>query len=200
MVGHTPESRKIQRRLKKLNADEYHHPDEKIAQLERLSFIDSTSRVLEVFAGAGNLTRWYEERCKSVTPMSRETTGDSFHAIYELRFKRKRFDVIDIDSYGYPSKFFPVVFEMMRPEALLIITFPVVGAACLNGITEQHFINFYRSSRPTIGDVTGILTDMALREWILLSLHDVRKIKKIYRMVFKCRREKATELCNVKNQ
>ena len=200
MVGHTPESRKIQRRLKKLNVDAYHHPDEKIAQLERMSFIDGSCRVLEVFAGDGNLTKWYEARAKSVLPMSRETTGDSFHAIYTLRGERKRFDVIDIDSYGYPSKFFPVVFEMMKPTAMLIITFPVVGVACLNGITEQHFINFYRSSRPTIGDVTGILTDMALREWILLSLYDIRKIKKIYRLVYMCRREKATELCNVKNQ
>lgn len=202
MIGHTPESRRQQRLFKKQNVDDYHHPDEKIEQLERLGdLVDyGNCSVLEVFAGQGNLTEWYREHCKSVLPMSRENTGDSFHEIYRIRADRKKFDIIDIDSYGYPSKFFPVVFEMMKNRAMLIITFPVVGCACLNGITEQHFINFYRSSRPTIGDVTGILTDMALREWIQLSLHEVRKIKRIYRMVFLCRKEKATELCNVKNR
>ena len=199
-VGHTPEARRQQRLFKKANVDEFHHPDEKIAQLEEMtSFIDG-ARVLEVFAGQGNLTEWYRARAKSVLAMSRETTGDSFHEIYRIRADRTKFDVIDIDSYGYPSRFFPVVFEMMKDRAMLIITFPVVGVACLNGITEQHFINFYRSARPTIGDVTGILTDMALREWILLSLYDVKKIKRIYRMVFLCCKVKATELCNVKNQ
>ena len=200
-VGHTPEARRQQRLFKKANVDEYHHPDEKIEQLERMThFIDGGCDVLEVFAGKGNLTKWYEDHARSVTPMTLDSSGNRFDAIYALRGQRKRYDVIDIDSYGYPSRFFPVVFEMMKKEAMLIITFPVVGVCCLNGITEQHFINFYRSSRPTIGDVTGILTDMALRGWYLLSLHDVRKIKKIYRMVFMCRREKSTELCNVKNR
>ena len=201
-VGHTPEKRRQQRLFKKANVDEYHHPDEKIEQLERLRPLIEYGKceVLEVFAGQGNLTEWYEANTKRVTPMSRQTTGDSFHEIYRIRADRKKFDIIDIDSYGYPSRFFPVVFEMMKDRAMLVITFPVVGVACLNGITEQHFINFYRSARPTIGDVTGILTDMGLREWIQVSLHEVRKIKRIYRMVFLCRKEKATEFCNVKNQ
>lgn len=200
-VGHTPMSRRQQRAAKKRNFDEYHHPREKIAQLERLEFfLDRDTSVLEVFGGHGNLTEWYEQHVGKVTSMTKEKTGDSFTFIYKLRFEKKKFDLIDIDSYGYPSRFFPVVFEMMTEKAMLILTFPVVGVACLNGITEQHFISFYRSSRPTIGDVVGVLTDMALREWILLSLYDVRKIKKIYRMVFLCRKEKATDFCNVKNR
>ena len=109
-------------------------------------------------------------------------------------------DVIDIDSYGYPDLFFPVVFEMMHDEALLVFTFPIVGVNCVNGIVEQHFINFWHSDRPSIGDITGVLTDQALRNWYLISLVDVVKIKRIWRFMFDCKRVKATEMCNVKNR
>ena len=88
---------------------------------------------------------------------------------------------------------------MIKDNGLLIFTFPIVGVNCLNGIQEQHFITFWRSSRPTIGDVTGILTDMSLRNWILLELKDVVKIDRIYRFVFKCKKLKATDMTNVKN-
>ena len=131
--------------------------------------------------------------------MTREDFGDSFDAIYKLRGAKKKYDLIDIDSYGYPDRFFPVVFEMMKPECLLVFTFPIVGINCLNGIAEQHFYTFYRC-KPTIGDVVGRITDWALREWIITSLRDVVKIKRIYRFVFYCRRVKATEMCNVRNR
>ena len=131
--------------------------------------------------------------------MTREDFGDSFDAIYKLRGAKKKYDLIDIDSYGYPDRFFPVVFEMMKPECLLVFTFPIVGINCLNGIAEQHFYTFYRC-KPTIGDVVGRITDWALREWIITSLRDVVKIMRIYRFVFYCRRVTATEMCNVRNR
>ena len=197
-VGHSPKKHKEIRKGQKENLDKYHHPDQKINQLENFKD-DISGNILEVFGGQGNLTKWYEKQGK-VTSMTKETTGNSFDYIYKLRGERKKYNVIDVDSYGYPDKFFPVVFEMMRDKCILIFTFPIVGINCLNGITEQHFINFWRSPRPTIGDVTGILTDFALRSWYLLSLKDVQRIDRIYRFVFECNRVKATELCNVKNQ
>jgi len=198
MTGHSAEKHKIIRLKQNQNADEYHHPDEKITQLNEFKHF-LTGDILEVFAGKGNLTKYYNNFGR-VTPMTKEEFGNSFDAIYKMRSDRKRYNVIDIDSYGYPDKFFPVVFELMKDECLLVFTFPIVGINCLNGIMEQHFINFWRSARPTIGDITGILTDMALREWYLLQLIDVRKIKRIWRFVFTAKRKKATVFCNVKNR
>lgn len=196
--GHSPESHKKTRKGQKDNSNKYHHPVEKTAQLlDNIDYINGD--ILEVFSNPGNLTNFYKEY-GNVESMTRQTHGDSFTAIYKLRFENKKYDVIDIDSYGYPDKFFPVVFELMKDECTLVFTFPVVGVNCLNGITEQHFINFWRSSRPTIGDVTGVLTDFALRNWYVISLVDVRKINRIWRFMFKCKRHKATELCNVKNR
>ena len=155
--------------------------------------------ILEIFAGGGNLTKYYKKYGK-VTAMTKEEFGDSFDEVYRLRADRKKFNVIDIDSYGYPDLFFPVVFEMMKKESLLIFTFPMVGVNCLNEMMEQHFVTFWRSMRPSIGDVTGILTDMALRNWYVVSLIDIMKIKRIWRFMFYCKRISAPEMCNSKNQ
>ena len=188
----------ITRHAQSANADTHHHPKEKIDQLNELKD-HIYGDILEVFGGQGNLTAYYEKLGK-VTSLTKETTGDSFNYIYKLRAENKVYDVIDIDSYGYPSKFFPVVFEMIKDEGLLVFTFPVLGVQCLNGIVEQHFINFWGCARPTIGDVTGVVTDHALREWKIASLFSVRKIKPIWRLAFLVRQEKATLFCNVRNR
>jgi len=194
MVGHSAKTHKTTRLKQSLNADEYHHPQEKASQLDTLNVHGD---ILEVFAGKGNLTSYYEKR-GNLTSFKKED-GNSFDMIYELRFKKKKFDFIDIDSYGYPDKFFPVVFEMMKEKCTLVFTFPIVGINCLNGISQQHFYTFYRNI-PSIGDVVGAITDWALREWYLVSLIDVVKIKRIYRFAFDCKRVKATEMCNVRNR
>lgn len=199
MVGHTPESHRKIRLKQSQNHNDHHHPKEKIQQLNKFKDRLINKNILEVFAGQGNLTKFYNGLGK-VTPMTREKFGSSFDYIYQVRADSKRWDVIDIDSYGYPDLFFPIVFELMENECLLIFTFPVVGVNCLNGIQEQHFINFWRSSRPTVGDVAGIVTDLGLRYWILCSLADVVKIKRIWRFVFSCKKTKATEFCNVRNR
>jgi len=199
MVGHTATTHKIKRTKQKNNDDAFHHPAEKIDQLNQFESYLKDNEILEVFGGQGNLTDYYKKH-GNVTAMTKDKFGSSFDYIYQMRADRRKWDVIDIDSYGYPDHFFPIVFELMHDKALLIFTFPIVGVNCVNGITEQHFINFWRSDRPTIGDITGILTDMGLRYWFLLSLKDVKKINRIWRVVFECTRQKATEFCNVKNR
>ena len=83
------------------------------------------------------------------------SSGNILKKRFNLNKDIADYDLIDIDGYGYPDKFFPVVFECLKDRSYLVFTFPVVGVNCLNGITEQHFINFWRSNRPTIGDIVG---------------------------------------------
>ena len=192
------EKHKRLRNLQSQNYESHHHPSEKISQLN--DYKDHIyGDILEVFGGKGNLTQYYQ-KLGVVTSLTKENTGDSFQYIHKLRANNKMYDVIDIDGYGYPSKFFPLVFEMIKDNGLLVFTFPVVGVQCVNGIMEQHFINFWRSSRPTIGDVTGIITDHALREWKLATLISVEKIKPIWRFIFLVKQKKATLFCNVRNR
>lgn len=200
MTGHTAKSHSIIRAAQKANADAHHHPAEKIAQLEKYTDISVGTKVLEVFAGAGNLTNFYRSQGADLTSLSKVATGDSFDYIYRLRAEKKKYDFIDIDGYGYPDKFFPVIFELCKDTAHIVFTFPIVGVNALNGITEQHFITFWHSDRPSIGDVIGVLTDQAMREWFRLSLVDATKIKRIWRIIIKVQRVKATEMTNVRNR
>ena len=199
MVGHTAKSHKKTRLKQSQNHNDFHHPKEKIAQLNKFKNNIINKNILEVFAGQGNLTKYYEKLGK-VTPMTKEKFGSSFDYIYQMRADSKKWSVIDIDSYGYPDLFFPVIFELMENQCLLIFTFPVVGVNCLNGIQEQHFINFWRSARPSTGDVVGAVTDYGLKYWYLPKLIDVVKIKPIWRYVFECERVKATEFCSTRNR
>jgi len=179
-----------------INADTHHHPYEKIKQLQKL---DISGEILEVFAGQGNLTEFYKDK-GTVTSLTKEVTGDSFKYVYNLVADRKSFDVIDIDGYGYPSAFMDVVWKLMKPECLFIMTYPVIGVQCVNGIYEQHYITNWRSSRPTLGDVVGATTDYGLRHWYLPKVVDIVKIKPIWRIAFKCVRVKATEFTSTRNR
>ena len=82
MTGHTPETHKRIRKHQALNLDTYHHPIEKIEQLKKFNF--NNLKILEVFAGKGNLTKYYKSISKKVVAMSKETTGDSFDYIYKV--------------------------------------------------------------------------------------------------------------------
>jgi len=204
MTSKISANRKQQRLNQKLNVEDYHHPKEKTNQLLELEFSKCFNfhkkNVLEIFGGEeGYLTAFYKSRGADVTSLTKSQHKSSFDYVYQLRADRKKFGLIDIDSYGYPDKFFPIVFELMEESCLLIFTFPIVGINCVNGIMQQHFYTFYRGI-PTIGDVVGQVTDWGLREWFLAKLVDVKKIKRIYRFVFSCERQKATEFCNVKNR
>jgi hypothetical protein len=180
------------------NADKHHHPEEKLEQLEFYKN-QISGDILEVFAGEGNLTKFYKEQ-GSVTACTRDVTGDSFKYVYKLAAEGKKFNVIDIDGYGYPSNFMDVIWKLMRPDCLLILTYPVVGVQCVNGIYEQHYVNHWKSSRPTVGDVIGATTDYALRHWYVPKLIDVKKIKPIWRFIFNCERVKATEFTGTRNR
>ena len=192
------EKHKILRHKQSQNLDSHHHPKEKLMQLESLSSMIN-GNILELFSGQGNLTGFYKS-CGNVTECRKETTGDSVAYAYSLVANKKKFDVIDVDGYGYPSSFMDVVFKMMKPDCLLIITFPVIGVQCVNGIQEQHFVTHWRSSRPTVGDIVGATTDCGLKHWYLSKLIDVQKIKPVWRLVFKCTRVKATEFTHTKNR
>ena len=64
MTGHTAETHKNIRKNQSLNLDDYHHPVEKIEQLKRFNFNDL--KILEVFAGKGNLSKYYNTISKDV--------------------------------------------------------------------------------------------------------------------------------------
>ena len=69
MTGHTAQTHKNIRKNQSLNLDDYHHPVEKIEQLKRFNFNDL--KILEVFAGKGNLSKYYNTISKDVLSLNK---------------------------------------------------------------------------------------------------------------------------------
>lgn len=179
---------------KKKYSDEYHHPKEKIVQLTNHlpeNLFNSDCEILELFAGVGgegNLTRWYRDYIGNVTSLDKSTTGDSFRYIHKLIYEQKKYDVIDIDPYGWPNGLFPDVFKLMKNECILALTFPRPGTCVLTKTIESKYEMFWNSSRPTEGSIVGSIVDEAKKYWFMPSLLDYRRISSIWRFMFHCKR------------
>ena len=67
-----------------------------------------------MFAGQGNLTNIYKAY-GDVIPYDKKylKTGDSFLEYHRLIADKKKFDIIDLDPYGFPNRFFPDVFYLL---------------------------------------------------------------------------------------
>ena len=60
-IGHSAESHKVTRKGQKENLPNYHHPDEKMNQLSKFTEYMKGKKILEVFGGRGNLTKFYSQ-------------------------------------------------------------------------------------------------------------------------------------------
>ena len=119
----------VVRAKQKQNDNEVHHPDEKINQIKKVFAEfewdnDKNPKILEMFAGQGNLTNIYEAY-GDVTAYDKKhlKTGDSFLEYHRLIADKKKFDIIDLDPYGFPNRFFPDVF-LLIDKGVMFITMP----------------------------------------------------------------------------
>jgi len=130
--------RALRHEAKKKQKDEYvdeiHHPDEKIRQV-RKCLKGKNLEILELFAGEdGNLTKIYKEY-GNVYPYDKKlNTGDSFLVYHDLIFNKKTYDVVDLDPYGFPNRFFPDIY-LLIDDGYLFVTMPKPYVNILNKMT-----------------------------------------------------------------
>lgn len=194
------------------NEDRYHHPTEKIDQIRRI-LPRKKLHTLETNCGWGNLTQIYQEygevlawdndrkRTDYVNKLCMEDvdaeTVDSFNEIHKLLWCKLYFDVVDLDPYGYPSRFFPHVFELIK-DGYLFVTFPKLGAQKMNKITVKHLEIFWDITpdnninyKDKILERIPILGMQSYREVTLLDEIDLGRM---YRFAFKVERKSALDL------
>lgn len=186
-----------------LNSDEVHHPDEKINQIRGVfsSFeFHKSPRILELFAGQGNCTKVYHEY-GDVTAFDKKylNTGDSFIEYHRLISEKRKFEVIDIDPYGFPNRFFPDVF-LLIDKGVVFVTMPKPYVNILNGITQTHLISYYDDHNPGEKEIVERIALFGLCHWRKVELIDSIDCKSIWRFAFAVERVKATEYTGVKNR
>lgn len=202
------------------NIDLVHHPAEKIKQAR--SVLNNVAgwgdlSILELFAGHGNMTKVYadygeviaHEHNKKVFKKLVENTQnsmlvrclnvDSYTEFHHLIYLKQKFDVVDIDSYGFPSRFMPDIFLLIN-YGILFITMPKPYVNILNGITATHLTAYFGESNPSKEKIIEKFVLYGLCHWRKVELIDCIDCKSIWRMAFMVTKVKATDYTGVKNK
>jgi hypothetical protein len=206
----------IVRTKQKENSNEVHHPNEKIKQIRKvLNGFDLS--ILELFSGNGNCTKIYSEygevlafeKKESVYKLLLENTkncmlvqcnkADSFNEFHRLIFLKQKFDVIDLDPYGFPNRFFPDIF-LLIDNGILFVTMPKPYVNILNGITATHLISYFGEQNPSEKTILERIVLWGLCHWRKVVLIDKIDCKSIWRFAFSIEKTKATDYTGVKNK
>ena len=191
---------KYQRISQKKNNDKYHHPYEKTEQILRL-LTENNLTILETHAGWGNITKVYSQfgnvvaqeidkekvehlmnfNCEEINAIKCDSEKEVFNHIA----LKRRFDVIDIDPYGFPSRFFPHVFKLFNKKGLLFLTFPKMGVAQINKIMIRHYKVFWNieltDKEIYVEKIAAKLHDFAFMEKRKIEILETLDLGKVYR-------------------
>jgi predicted transcriptional regulator len=210
--------KKYVRLLQSTNESKYHHPIEKTQQVEEILKEETRPLfILETHSGWGNLTRVYSnygnvtsyekkaDRVEHVRGLNDKKVlvykGDSEVAVHELIGKKIRFDVVDIDPYGFPSRYFPHVFNLID-KGYLFLTFPMLGINVINKTVEHHYRVWWGITKDDnkeeyLQKLLGKLKDYAGCYYHELELLDIKEIGKLYRFAFKVTKRNAFDLTGI---
>jgi hypothetical protein len=194
----------VVREKQKQNSNQVHHPNEKTRQVKRV-LVDfnkenqTNIKILELFSGQGNLTKLYNEYgVVSAYDKKHLKTGDSFLEYHRLISDRKKFDIIDLDPYGFPNRFFPDIF-LLIDNGILFVTMPKPYVNILNGITQTHLICYYDSHNPNKEEIINKIGLFGLCHWRKIELLDEIDCKSVWRFAFSVKKVKATDYTGVRN-
>ena len=210
----------ITRAKQKDNSDEVHHPAEKEQQVRKILDKDSgwsDLSILELFAGHGNLTKVYadygevyaNEYKKAVYEKLVTNTKecmlvhcnrvDSYRDFHSLIGLNQKFDVIDLDPYGFPNRFFPDIY-LLIDKGYLFVTMPKPYVNILNGITQTHLISYYGEQNPPEENIISRIVLWGLCHWRKVELIDSIDCKSVWRFAFAVEKVKATDYTGVRNR
>lgn len=218
LLGTTSSSvkHKYTRLKQKNNANSHHHPIEKSQQVKRiLNNIEGDIFVLETHAGYGNLTELYslyakevlsyetdKKKCEYINQIGHENVvclkADSLKEMHLSIYHNLKFNVIDIDPYGFPSRYFPDAFELID-DGYMFITLPKYGCTQINKITMHHVKSFYGfeggKNEEFLECCINTLKNQALRTFRRMEVLDVLDLKKVYRVAVRIKKENAFIMC-----
>lgn len=203
---------KFRRLSQSQNDDRYHHPVEKSEQVARfLPNPDGSLRIYESHCGFGNMTQIWatygevlsvdtdKERTALVAEVTNAEviTENSILTTHRLVGERRTFDVVDIDPYGLPSRYFPHAFSLLT-DGYLFLTFPKLGATQINKITLEHLRVWWGVTQENKSDYEQVilnrLNDYAIANYRELTLLDTVDLGRMYRYAFRVVKRSALEL------
>lgn len=198
---------KIRRLQQGDNQDRYKHTAEKRELFDRTRKPRAKSKILEAHCGFGGMTEVYSQygevtsfdiaadRVQHIEALNLPNVTvkkcDSELEIFKLVADRRIFDVVDIDPYGMPSRYFPHVFALIN-DGILYITLPMIGVAQINKITIEHYRAFWGVEISDIDTYTekvfSRLKDYAFMHKRSISLVAVVRLGRIFRLAIEVKK------------
>jgi DNA-binding CsgD family transcriptional regulator len=208
---------KVRRLQQAMGMEKYSHPTEKAAQAKPLleSLSKPRLKILETHSGFGGMSAVYAEYgtvegydiVKSRVDVANGIEGvtvskaDSEREIKNLRYLRKKFDVVDIDPYGLPSRYFPDALGLID-DGYLILTFPMMGVAQINALTIKHYQVYWgielTDKETYIDKIVERLKDYGYMEKRKIEVVDVTRIDRVFRLAIKVKKTPLTEIIGMK--
>ncbi|MBK9723418.1 MAG: hypothetical protein IPO78_17780, partial [Saprospiraceae bacterium] len=110
-----------------------------------------------------------------------------------------KFDVVDLDPYGFPNRFFPDIF-LLIDKGILFVTMPKPYVNILNGITAAHLISYYGGQNPNEQTIIERIALWGLCHWRKVELIDSIDCKSVWRFAFAVEKVNATDYTGVRNR
>ena len=183
-----------QRKAQRDDKTHTNHTELKTTQIKKFIPIGEYN-ILELFAGNGKLS----ELWKTYGNLQTNEGKDAYRLFHGLIHQGKKYDIIDLDPYGFPSRFFPDIF-LLIDDGYMTITFPHPAVNVLNGITKQTFMNYYGEECPKLETVISKIKQYALCHWRDVKILDITNMGRVNRICMRVKRVKATEYCGVRNR
>ena len=202
------------------NCASAHHPNEKIKQV--VTILDNFNSekplsILDLFAGQGNLTKVYanygqviaNEAKIKVYDILKENLKDynvvkcnrvdSYIEVYRLISLKKKYDIIDIDPYGFPNRLYPHIY-LLIDNGVMFVTMPKPYVNILNGITQAHLKSYFNEQNPNLETIVNRFILWGICHWRKVELIDSIDLKSVWRLAFRVEKVKATDYTGVRNR
>jgi hypothetical protein len=187
------------RQRQKENCATAHHPTEKAAQIHTTLTGSRDLTILELFAGRGNCTKIYQAYgTVDAYDKTYLKTGDSYRIFHQLIAEKKKYNVVDLDPYGFPNRFFPDIFLLIE-SGFLFVTMPKPYVNILNKITATHLTSYYGAQNPSEAVIVEKIKQWGLCHWRKVDLLSSLDCKSVWRFAFKVEKVKATEYTGTRN-
>ncbi len=177
----------------RVNHPDVHHPKEKKEQIKKLLCGRSDLEIYEVYSGRGGCTRAFRKFGDVTT--NEEDDGDAIVRTHFMLASNDKFDVIDIDGYGWPGRLLHMgIVDALKSVGVLFLTVPQPQNSRGNGHTLGLNRVTFGTTSPEIEHVMNVVRDTSLMYKRNSKLIEVRPMGRIWRFAFRITRMKANDL------
>ena len=177
---------------KRSDSESVNHKSIKTKHAQEILAPYSGLKILELFQGNGGMTSTYSYY-GDVDGFDRKNgDGDSFIKFHTLISEKRKYNVIDLDPYGFPNRLFPDIF-MLIDDGFLFVTTPN-GKSVRNPWTKNLNTQYWGNPKPELNDfIVNIIGYGRGHKREVKFINNINLTDKMFRMVFRVKRMNATK-------